>query len=331
VAGFHGFLVGAALTVYAGGSFAQGLETYDITSQTISSFKIGSDETRFGRLEYVGGFAMTSSGSNFGALSAFRFLDGGSKFVGVADTGFWFAGVVSRDADGKPTGIADFRIRAMLDDDRAAERPKWETDAEGLLVNGNRVTASFEREHRISTGDIDAQTLDMPLTEETLPVPARELRNNRGFETLALAPMSSALTGAKVAVTEKSLNKQGNIFAAVMDGPEKGIFYVARNGEFDITDGDFLPNGDLLLLERKFNMADGIAMRLRLISGETIKKGATVDGAILLEANMGYQIDNMEALDVWQDSAGGTRVTLMSDDNHSILQRSILLEFKLLD
>ena len=117
----------------------------------------------------------------------------------------------------------------------------------------------------------------------------------------------------------------------VMDGPEKGIFYVARNGEFDITDGDFLPNGDLLLLERKFNMADGIAMRLRLISGETIKKGATVDGAILIEANMGFQIDNMEALDVWQDSAGGTRVTLMSDDNHSILQRSILLEFKLSD
>jgi hypothetical protein len=324
-------IIGAALTVYTCSALAQGLETYDISIQPITSFKIGSDETRFGRLEYVGGFAMTSSGGNFGALSALRFLDGGSKFVGVADTGFWFAGSVARDANGRPTGIADFRIRPMLDDSRTAERPKWETDAEGLLVKGNRVTASFERVHRISTGDIDTETLDMPLTEERLPVPARELRNNRGFETLALAPADSALAGAKVAVTEKSLNKNGDIFAAVMDGPQKGVFYLARNGEFDITDGDFLPNGDLLLLERKFNMADGIAMRLRLISGDSIKAGATVDGAVLLEANMGYQIDNMEALDVWQDAGGATRLTLLSDDNHSILQRSILLEFKLSD
>ena len=52
---------------------------------------------------------------------------------------------------------------------------------------------------------------------------------------------------------------------------------------------------------------------------------------MLLEADLAYQIDNMEALDVWQDAAGASRVTLMSDDNHSILQRNILLEFKLLD
>jgi hypothetical protein len=37
----------------------------------------------------------------------------------------------------------------------------------------------------------------------------------------------------------------------------------------------------------------------------------------------------MEALDVWQSSAGKTRVTLLSDDNHSILQRNLLLEFEL--
>ena len=109
----------------------------------------------------------------------------------------------------------------------------------------------------------------------------------------------------------------------------KGIFHIARKGEFDITDGDFLPSGDLLLLERRFNMADGIAMRLRLIQGDKIEPGATADGEVLLEAGLAYQIDNMEALDVWQNEAGETRITIMSDDNHSILQRNILLEFKL--
>jgi hypothetical protein len=155
------------------------------------------------------------------------------------------------------------------------------------------------------------------------------LRQNKGFETLAASPATGPLGVARVAVTEKSLDKSGNIFAAVLDGPKKGIFFVARNGEYDITDGDFLPNGDLLLLERRFNMADGIGMRLRRIPGDSIEPKATVDGEILMEADLAHQIDNMEALDVWQDGEGKTRVTILSDDNHSILQRNLLLEFQM--
>ena len=45
------------------------------------------------------------------------------------------------------------------------------------------------------------------------------------------------------------LDKAGNIFAAIIEGPGKGIFTVARRGEFDITDGAFLPNGDLLVAD----------------------------------------------------------------------------------
>ncbi len=297
----------------------------------IENFKIGSSETTFGRLAFVGGLEMTSSGADFGAFSALRFLDSGSQFLGVADTGFWFAGRVERDALGKPSNISDFRMNAVQNIDGSEDDQKWHTDAEGMVLVGDRVTASFERVHRIASGTFDFERLTTKLKSERLPVPEVELRNNRGFETLALSPADSPFAGARVAVTEKSLNKKGDIFAAVMEGPKKGVFFVARNGEFDITDGDFLPSGDLLLLERSFNMANGVAMRLRIIPGDKIEPGATVDGDILLEANMAYQIDNMEALDAWQDAEGATRITLMSDDNHSILQRNILLEFKLAD
>jgi hypothetical protein len=306
-----------------------GLQHFDVSASVIENFKIGSAETKFGRLEFVGGLEMNAAERNLGGLSAFRFLDSGGKFVGVADTGFWFAGTVTRDASGRPAGVSDFRMNPMLDYGGHAYRKKWESDAEGMLARGNDITVSFEREHRISTGTLDPDLLTIELKNLKLPIPAKELRSNKGFETLALSPDDSPLAGAAVAVTERSLSKKGDIFAAVMSGPKKGIFYVARNGEFDITDGDFLPNGDLLLLERRFNMADGIAMRLTLVKGGDIEPGATVNGETLLQADMGYQIDNMEALDVWQDADGVTRVTLLSDDNHSILQRNLLLEFKL--
>ena len=323
-------LLAASLLAQAGAAERDlSLQQLEIKAYPIQNFKIGSSETRFGRLEFVGGMEMTSSNRDLGGLSALRFLGAGTEFIGVADTGFWFAGTVERNAAGAPAGISGFRMRAMPDGSGRRERRKWEADAEGLLVKGGEVTASFERVHRIATGALDAETLDISLEDEKLPAPARELRNNKGFETLALSPDAGPLAGARVAVTEKSLNKSGDIYAAVMEGPKKGIFFVARNGAFDITDGDFLPNGDLLLLERRFNMADGIAMRLTLVKGADIEPGATVSGESLLEADMGYQIDNMEALDVWQDSDGATRVTLLSDDNHSILQRNLLLEFKL--
>jgi hypothetical protein len=120
-----------------------------------------------------------------------------------------------------------------------------------------------------------------------------------------------------------------NLFAAITDGPMAGVFAVKRDAPFNITDADFLPNGDLLLLERRFNIATGIGMRIRKIKGADIKVGALVDGEVLLDAGSGFQIDNMEGMSVTKDEAGQVYVTLISDDNHSFLQRNLLLEFKL--
>jgi hypothetical protein len=44
---------------------------------------------------------------------------------------------------------------------------------------------------------------------------------------------------------------------------------------------------------------------------------------------MAYQIDNMEGLAVHADEAGRTILTIVSDDNHSFLQRTLILQFAL--
>ena len=204
----------AALLLAASAAAATeaGLQELAVQSSRIENFRIGSSETKFGRLEFVGGLEMTSSTPDFGAFSAFRFLGGGTRFLGVADTGFWFSGEVLRDGGGRPAGISGFKMNSIGRDDGDDEDRKWHTDAEGMVVAGGRVTASFERVHRIASGTFDPGTLDIKLKGERLPVPEFELRNNRGFETLALAPSGGRLEGARVAVTEKSLNK-GAIFS----------------------------------------------------------------------------------------------------------------------
>ncbi|MBN9232366.1 MULTISPECIES: esterase-like activity of phytase family protein [Phyllobacteriaceae] len=305
----------------------QPVEPVDISVRGITEFHIGRDERMFGPLEFVGGLEMTGSSRDFGALSAFRFIHAGSDFIGVTDTGFWYFGSIARMAQGRPFAIFNFTMQQMVDEAGKPIDKKWDVDAEGLDVKDGIATVGFERKHRIAQFKIDAAGMKAPFKLLDFLVPVRELRQNRGFETVTRAPAEGPLKGALVVVSEKSLDKDGNIYAAIIEGPGKGIFTVRRKGEFDITDGAFLPNGDLLLLERSFSMASGVKMRLRRIAGAEIAKGKVADGSVLLEADMAYQIDNMEGMDVWRRDDGKLIVSLVSDDNHSILQRNLYLEF----
>ncbi|BAV48237.1 hypothetical protein MLTONO_3334 [Mesorhizobium loti] len=324
----------AAIALFAGVASASAgaagpaaVEPIEVSARPITEFRIGKADKQFGSLEFVGGLEMTSKSRDFGALSAFRFLKAGSDFIGVADTGYWFFGTVVRDADRRPIGIQNFRMQQMVDQGGQPIDEKWEVDAEGLAVKDGIATVGFERNHRVAQFKIDPTDMKGPYRQLDFLVPARELRQNRGFETVTHANANGQHAGGLVVVSEKSLDKAGNIYAAIIEGPHKGVFTVKRNGDFDITDGAFLPDGDLLLLERSFTMAGGLKMRLRRIYGESVEKGAVADGPVLLDADMGYQIDNMEGLDVWTRDDGALMVSLISDDNHSILQRNLYLEF----
>ncbi|MEM5470503.1 esterase-like activity of phytase family protein [Hoeflea sp. AS60] len=305
-------------------------EMLQIRSRLISTFKVGSDQTRFGDFEFVGGLELSSSSAALGAMSAIRLSADRHRFLGVMDTGFWYAGRLERDPDGVPTGITDFSVSPILDKDGESSDQKWRVDAEGLALRGDEVLVSFERQSRVDIYPANAPGNSRPLGSLPLQIPLNELRNNRGLEAIMVAPDASPLAGEVVVVSEKSLNTNGDIYAAVLTGPSKGVFFVKRHAPYDVTDGDFLPNGDLLLLERRFSIAEGIGMRIRRIEGSRLVPGNLVDGPVLLEADFGDQIDNMEGLDVSTDEAGQTFVTLVSDDNHSILQRNLVLEFRYL-
>ncbi|TCL72689.1 esterase-like activity of phytase family protein [Rhizobium sp. BK251] len=315
-------LVSAIPAAFAG-------ESAPVDSRAITEFRIGRPEKVFGRLEFLGGLELYSRNRLFGALSAIRFREDGRHFVGVLDTGHWLTGRVVRDAEGRLSGVEDVVITPMKDRTGRTYEGKGRMDAESMALHGDSILVGFEQRHRIEAYP-DPGFEDSPSTRSVpILIPPNSLRGNRGLEALAVAPQNGPLKGGTVAVSEKSLDRQGNLLAAILDGPLQGRFSVRPDGEFDVTDGAFLPSGDLLLLERRFNMASGIGMRLRLIKGGDIKPGAVVDGEVLIDTDFGYQIDNMEGLDVFQAADGSTHLVMVSDDNHSILQRTVMLEFQL--
>ncbi|MGN6551733.1 MAG: esterase-like activity of phytase family protein [Pararhizobium sp.] len=245
------------------------------------------------------------------------------------DTGDWFSGRFTRDAKGRLSGLSDFRIAPILDREGQPIGSKWASDAEGTAVRGGDILVSFERDHRIDAYALDKPQLSGPIRTLALPFPVGELRKNRGLETVALSPQDGPLAGATVTVSEMSLNAAGDLYAGILDGPERGTFFVHRDGSYAVSDGDFLPNGDLLLLERTISLVDGFGVRIVRIPGAAMRPGSTVDGKVIFAAGFGAQIDNMDGLSVTRGSDGGTYLTMVSDDNSSILQRSLFLEFRL--
>lgn len=326
VAGFGP--VAVALTVSTTAFAQDSGRTLAVEARAITHFEVGSEATVFGSLEFLGGLELVSSSRDLGAMSAIRLLEDGRSVLGVMDTGNWFEARIERTADGRLSGLSNFLLTPMRDASGDEDGPKWSVDAEGLAVRGDEVLVSFERDARVDVfqrRDLNAS----PAHTLDILIPREELRANRGLEAVAIAPDDSPLQGAVVTVSERSLNGAGDIFAAILDGPRRGVFFVHRDPPFDVTDAAFLPGGDLLLLERRFNIAGGIGMRIRRIAADAIQPEATVDGEVLIDADFGDQIDNMEGLDVLEAADGSVRLIMVSDDNHSILQRNLLLEFRL--
>jgi hypothetical protein len=304
----------------------------EVRARTIDAFKTNEPELRrFGRLEFRGGLELTSSYREFGGLSALRMGRDGSQFVAITDKGFWFTGRIVYEGT-RPVGIADAAMAPMLD---AGGRPLaargW-YDTEGLADDGQgTLYVGIERVNRIVKFDFARHGVLARAEPVRAPPGLQALPYNLGIEGLAFVPKGLPLAGALIAFSERALDRAGNIRAFLIGGPAPGGFAVRRTDGFDINDCALLPSGDLLLLERRFSWASGIAIRLRRIALASIAPGALVDGPVLLFADMGYQIDNMEALGVHRTAQGETVLTLLSDDNFSVLQRTLLLQFTLVD
>ncbi|MGF9565670.1 esterase-like activity of phytase family protein [Neorhizobium sp. JUb45] len=312
---------------------AQSLRAADvdapIEARAFHEFKAGNPETKFGALEFVGGLEYTSGNDLVGAVSSIRFRPDGRNFVAVLDTGHWMTGSIERDGQGRLSGMQDVRIMPMVDASGREPRSKGDIDAEGVTLRNGEAIVSFERRHRVDIYPDPGFETSRPRRTLDFLIPRRELRANGGLETVVAAPKEGPLQGAIVVAAEKSVDADGNFYAAILEGPRKGQFKVQRHHPFDITDGAFLPDGDLVLLERSFSLLGGVGMRIRRIDGDSLKPGALVDGEMLIEADLGQQIDNMEGIDVVAGADGVPHLIIVSDDNHSIFQRNLMLEFRL--
>lgn len=321
------FFAVATTIAVAAPALAQG--PIEINATAITQFDKNDRELRrFGKLEFRGGLELTSPAKEFGGISALRMDPDGARFLAVTDTGRWLRGRITYSGSA-PAGIADPEMAQMLGAD-GKKLPRGWFDTEAVAQDGGTVYVGLERVHRVLKYDFGKSGFQARGVPIPVPVDFKGLPNNRGIESLAVMPTGSPIAGALVAISEAAFDGNGDIKAYLIGGPRPGVFAIKRTEDFDITDCALLPGGDLLLLERRFSILRS-GVRIRRVAGGDIFPGTLVNANVVFQADFSQQIDNFEAIGVHRTAAGETVLTLVSDDNFSPLQRTLLMQFKLIE
>jgi hypothetical protein len=288
-----------------------------------------------GPLRYLGGLWLRSDDPRFGGLSDLRVSPDGVRLFAVSDCGRGFTASLSYDAGGRLTGLADPRL-TDLESPTGARLGAGEIDAESLVRGEAGLEVGFEGRGRVQAYAAlpafggSARVLDSP--------PGLELcGRNGGLETMA-----NTADGRRLLVCETRRSSSTTVPAWVGRGQDWTpreyplAFEGGWAGEpFRPTGAALLPDGDLLVVERRFPPIGARLVRLPRANVESTGALAPLEVA-RLESPL--TLDNFEGVEARRDTSGRTLVYLLSDDNgcakvpgarRSGLQRTLLLLFAL--
>jgi hypothetical protein len=284
---------------------------------------------KVGALTFRSGLELRADGVDLGGFSGLWRSAGGERLVALSDSAQWLTGKVVA-TDGRLSGIADAVIAPVLRGDGRPLRRTRAYDTEGLAIADGVAYVAIERTQEVmrfnwAKDGVRARGQPVPV-----PAEAKDFPRNQGLEAIGVAPPRSPLAGALVVIAERARGESNAPTRGfILTGPRRGAFDVARSGDFDVTDLAFLPGGEMLLLERRASFLRGPGARIRRIAANAVRPDALLDGEVIFQADFSYEIDNMEGLAVHRGAGGETVVSMISDNNFSSLQRTLLLEFTL--
>lgn len=273
------------------------------------------EQSQVGQLRYLGGLHIKSADERFGGLSALHWHQG--RLYTVIDDGRWSSFEPIEEQE-MLTGIRNVEIGMLHGLQNEPLQGKANGDAESLTrkVNGEWLVG-FERNHRVwrySSLNSPAQTTGID------PVSLfGALAANNGVEALASTP-----TGL-IACAERSNRTKPNCVQLIDDDVEKfsvttPIALESINGK--VTDADTLRSGELVLLFRGYTAEEGSGASIIVRTPDGL-----VNNVAVLRPPL--NVDNMEGLAV-HERDGRIFIYIVSDNNFSTRQRTLLMKFELI-
>jgi hypothetical protein len=300
--------------------------TLTVQSVPLSMADPGAD--RLGTLRFLGGVALQSDDPGFGGLSGLLVEpdEGGWRILAVTDEGNRFAGRLVFEGT-QLRGIEQATIEPLLDLNGNPLGGKSMGDAESVTrLSDGRVLVGFERRHRVwaygpgLTGR--ARAFETPRAVSGAP-------SNGGLESLANWP-----DGRILALTEQMRTADGRLRGFLLQGDAwENVAWTPSASGFEPSDATALRDGDLLVLERYWSARSPMSLSSRVIrvKGDSVRPGATLSGDLIAELTAPLTAENFEGITAFAMGQEKTGLLLVSDDNFSGLQRTLLFLFEIQD
>jgi hypothetical protein len=282
-----------------------------VRARAIPFDRVDRRRDRAGHFVYAGGLELTSPDtSRLHGLSDLKVWPDG-RLLAVSDAGDVVEGRIVLDAEGRLTGVADAKLFALIGEDgeQLPAEGKQEADSEGIaeLADGRRLV-SLEQDHRILLYPAGGGR------PRRAPAPDAYFPPNQGMEALDVDP--DAGPDAYVVGGEAS----GQTWVCRLSAGCTASALVPKPEEAGLSAVALLPRGGRAYLIRSFDLLHGVRVTLRIVDA----RGATVDELHLAAP---LNVDNFEGLAARPRADGSIRFYLVSDDNFSRFQRTLLLAF----
>lgn len=283
-------------------------------------------QVRAGRLLYRGGIELRADNIRFGGLSGLDISNDGATMTAMSDNGRWVRMPLTYNAQGDLNGAGRGVMKTIKPAEGYPLKGNWR-DAESIAPDGSGgYFVAFERQHRLwhyrtpPSDPFDAVPVPLKAPDDIARQPS-----NGGIEAMARLCDRRLLIISEMATSEDGVAK-----AWVFDGKQWKTLGYTLKGSFHPTGAAVLPDCNLAVLERSFSLAEGVRARVTYVPAKAIRPGATLRGEELAEFVPPVTVDNMEGIAARKGDKGEPLIYLVSDDNFSGFQRTILMMFALL-
>lgn len=324
----------AALVVAALAAWPQvaGAADITVTAAPVTKFRGAELDQPVGQLIFRGGLTLQSQEDMFGGLSSVTVTGPEQRVAFVTDRGQFISGQLAYDEQDRLLSFIGVRTDALLNSKGEVLPRQYARDAEGMDTiwrDGQPVAVRVGFEHltRVADFTITDGRPGGAAREVQIPQWLTDLRTNESLESVCIAPPSSPVAGSTLLIAEGALDTDGNHRVEMLGVNDKGPLGYVNTPLVNPTDCAFLPNGDLLVLERGVALFSFV-MQLRRVPADQVRPGVLMQGEMLLSAE-GGEVDNMESLMVHTTPGGETRILMGSDNNFNDWQRTLILEFSL--
>lgn len=260
-----------------------------------------------------GAWQLESDNSEFGGLSGLDVLVSGSLIAVTDDGKFVWIGIDPET--GAPDGLGGM---TYLRDEAGDIYPnKRAADAEDLVVRDGLAFVSFEQDHRIAAYNLEScgvAARAAPVVSLDRVVDGNALINNRGPEALAFAEQT-------LMVGFETHNKGGSPIGRVLIDGTLAELDRTDQPNFYLLTGMDAEDGQIASVFRAYDPVRGSRAILKVESAN----------GLIAEANLKapLPVDNFEGVAIGSSPDGNTRIWLISDDNFSSGQRTLLLALDL--